>query len=249
MDAIKRFSDLRNAVFKIRVSGVITGKTLAQLNRDLSKKSLRHPVALAVVVNSPGGSAVQSSLIRQRIITYGKHHNIPVYAFAEDVAASGGYYVMTAASELYTTPGSLIGSIGARFSLFGLKGLAAKYGIERRSWATSPLDIDERIDPLKDLKPETQKWLSGLVHETSEEFKRVVEDARKSKITVEATKRDELLYNGDVFTASDALKHGLVDKYGVVDEIIKELFPKHSIIDLSKRNQMEKIKSLISSAE
>ncbi|CAG9327715.1 unnamed protein product [Blepharisma stoltei] len=241
MEAIKRISDLRKAVFKIRISGCISEKTLEKLNKDLQRKRWRSPVALAIVVNSPGGSAAQSSLIRQRLLAFSKHHHIPVYAFAEDLAASGGYYVMSAANELYATPASLIGSIGARFSLFGIKGLAAKYGIERRSWATSPLDLQERVDPLKELKPDTQKWLAGLVQETGEEFKNVIEESRKGKIKVENAKKDEVLYNGDIFTADESVKHGLIDKFGVCDEVMKEIFPKYEILDLSKVSKIQRI--------
>ncbi|CAG9325200.1 unnamed protein product [Blepharisma stoltei] len=245
MEAFKRFLDLRNAVFKIRISGCITEKTLEKLNKDLKKKAWRRPVALAVVVNSPGGSAAQSSLIRQRLLTFSKQHNIPVFAFAEDLAASGGYYVMSAANEIYATPASLIGSIGARFSLFGIKGLANKYGIERRSWASSPLDLNERIDPLKELKPETQKWLVGLVQDTGVEFKKVVEEARRGKIKVEEAKRDEALYNGDLFTAGESLKYGLIDNYGVCDEIMKEMFPNYQVVDLSKVSKYSKLLSML----
>ncbi|CAG9322796.1 unnamed protein product [Blepharisma stoltei] len=241
MEAIKKITDLRKAVFKIRISGAITGKTLDKLNKELQTQSWRSPVALAVVVNSPGGSAAQSSLIRQRLLAFSKHHHIPIYAFAEDLAASGGYYVMSAGNELYATPGSIIGSIGAIFNLFGIKGLAAKYGIERRSWATSPLDLDERIDPLKELKPDTLKWLEGLVKETKNEFTAVVDEARKERIKVENAKKEEILYNGDVFTADESIKHGLIDKLGVCDEVMKEIFPKYQILDLSKSSKIQRI--------
>ena len=188
MSIIQSYSSSQ-VVFKLRISGVIRGDTLEKVTRDLSKKSFLKPSALAVVVNSPGGSAAHSSLIYNRLVYFAKAHKIPILTFAEDVAASGGYYIMCAGEKLYaSSPLSLIGSIGARSTFIGIKGLLGKYGIERRSWASSEYDIHKRLDPLAELSEESKQWMQNMLSETGAEFQRIVVDNRKDKLTIPADK-------------------------------------------------------------
>mmetsp|Transcript_9649 Transcript_9649/g.14374 ORF Transcript_9649/g.14374 Transcript_9649/m.14374 type:complete len:245 (+) Transcript_9649:6-740(+) len=239
MEGLQRLKELRKAVFKVKISGVITSKTLNKLNKDLKKETWRQPVALALVVNSPGGSAAQSSLLRQRLMAYSTQHKVPIYTFAEDIAASGGYYVMLAGEELYVSQPSLVGSIGARLNFVGLKDLAAKYGIERRSWSTSPLALEERLDPLRDLSSEAEKWVKSMLEQTHNEFKEVVEESRGEKLRG----KTEELFSGDVFTAERALEMGLVDKLGECDQVMKEMFPEYKIVELSKESWLSQMRS------
>src|SRR5574343_71727 len=103
-----------NGVFKLRVSGVITSKTYDKLFKDLQKFRRVTPQALVLTVNSPGGSATDSDLIYKAIRSYAEKHNIPVHSFGEDVAASGGYYIMCAGDTLHASSSlSLFGSIGS----------------------------------------------------------------------------------------------------------------------------------------
>jgi signal peptide peptidase SppA len=243
MEVLQRLNDMRLTVYKVRIAGTISARTLYKLTRDLRKiSSLRVPVALAVVVNSPGGSAVESSLIRQRLLTFSQKHKIPIYTFAECMAASGGYYVMTAGQELYISRSSLVGSIGALFSFINLKEFAAKHGVERRAWASSPHALDERLDPLREIKPETQAWLQDLLEDTHSEFKNVVEQARFGKLRTEDPKLREELFSGDLFTGEKAMELGLVDKIGHCDQVMQSIFPKARIVDLSKESPMDRVR-------
>lgn len=232
---LQRLRDKRLAVFTIRVSGVITSKTLTQVNGQLSKLGLYKPAALAVIVNSPGGAAASSHLLTQRLLAYAQVHQVPLYGFAEALAASGGYMVLSACREIYVSPGSLIGNIGTRFDLMSLRQLALKYGVERRVWAATPLDLKARIDLLTDASPDTKKWLNAMLEESHEDFKRDVQVARGSRLA--ATKGDEPALNGEVYVGEKAIEAGLADKVGSADQVLKEIFPALPIIDLSRRSQ------------
>lgn len=230
------------AVLKLHISGVISSATLEKASSDLNKSRFLTPVALAIVMNSPGGSASHSSLIYHQLQNFGKRHKIPILSFAEDVAASGGYYIMCAGETIYASSTlSLIGSIGAMSTFISVKDLASKYGVEGRSWASSPKDLSIRLNPLKDLSKDSSKWMQNMLNDVNSEFQKVVEDSRKDKLTVEKKNRNELVFNGDVFNVEKAMKLGLVDAVGQVDQVIKEKFPKVKIVEISKVGKIEKI--------
>jgi Periplasmic serine proteases (ClpP class) len=132
MELIKRVSSLNKVVFKLRVSGMITPATTAKVKAELNRFRIYSPVALAVVINSAGGSASQSNLIRQELLAFAEKKNIKVYCFVEDFATSGAYLVVSAGNEVYSLKSSLVGAVGASFTFFDVKSLAKDYGITRR---------------------------------------------------------------------------------------------------------------------
>ena len=239
---LKTFFHKPQAVIKLHITGAITGKSLEKLSKDLSKASFFTPLALALVVNSPGGSAAHSSLIFHRIQSFARLHHIPVLAFAEDMAASGGYYIMCAGESLYaSSPLSLIGSIGALSSFITVKALVNRYGIEGRNWTSSPKDIRTRLNPMEDLGEEAKRWMQGMLGETNTEFQRVVTESRKGRLTVVEGKRGEVIFNGDVFNVEEAVGFGLIDGIAGCDEVIGGRFPKARVVEVSKESRVEKI--------
>lgn len=134
----------------VRMQGVIAGGTRGTLNDAslgpvLEKAFARgKPVAVALEISSPGGSPVQSSLIGARIRRLAEEKNIPVIAFVEDVAASGGYWLAAAADEIYADPSSVLGSVGVISAGFGMHELIERYGIERRVHTMRQVQVDER---------------------------------------------------------------------------------------------------------
>jgi len=235
---LQTLKNSRLAVFSLRISGVISPNTLKQVNTQLNRFSLYRPAALAVVVNSPGGAAASSHLLAKRLQAYAQQHAVPMYGFAEGLAASGGYMVLSACKEIYINPGSLVGSVGARMDLLSLKQLALKYGIERRTWASSPQDVHLRVDLLGELSPETKKWLSGLLEDTHQDFKREVQTARSSRMP--SVKPDDAVLNGEVYVGQKAIDMGLADKIGEPEEVLAQLFPKLKVVDLSRPRRWEK---------
>ena len=164
MNRLPRFLTAAPFVAVIRLQGAI-----ANGSRGLDDVSLApvierafskgKPKAIALQINSPGGSAVQSSLIAARIRRLSEEKKIPVFAFVEDVAASGGYWLACAADEIYVDRGSIVGSIGVISAGFGLHELIGNYGVERRVHTAGK--SKSMLDPFRPEKPEDVARLEG----------------------------------------------------------------------------------------
>lgn len=222
MDKLK---SLRNIVLKVRISGPITSKVLNEVKYLLDSQYLYSPQALAIIVNSQGGSAVQSNLIRKEIQAFSSKHNIKTYTFAEDYAVSGAYLILSAGNEVYSASSSLVGCIGASVNLFEFKELAEYYGIKRRQWSTSPKDLNTMLDPLSPLKPESKNWVKSTLDSTTLHLQSLIHDSRGSKLNKEKA------FTGDYFTSEEAKSFGLIDKIGTCDETLTNLYPGVRIVE------------------
>ena len=165
--------------------------------------------SVAVVVNSPGGSPVQSHLIFGRIRQLAAEKGKRVYVFCEDVAASGGYFLALAGDEIYADPSSIIGSIGVISSGFGLDKLIARFGVERRVH-TSGQDKGA-LDPFQPERPEDIARLKQLQRTVHDAFIGVVRDRRAGRLKGE----EQELFSGSFWSAAKALELGLID--GIAD--------------------------------
>lgn len=163
--------------------------------------------AVLLVINSPGGSPAQSALIGDHIRRLADEKEVPVYAFVEDVAASGGYWLACAADEIYANETSIVGSIGVISSSFGFKDLIEKYGVERRVHTSGK--NKSFMDPFADEKPADVKRLKEIQWELHETFIGWVKDRRGEKIKG----KDSELFDGRFWTAKAALDLGLVDGF------------------------------------
>jgi signal peptide peptidase SppA len=162
-------------------------------------------VAVAIVVNSPGGSPVQSALLYRRIRQHADEKRVPVIAFAEDVAASGGYWLALAGDEIFTEETSLIGSIGVISAGFGFYQLLGRLGIERRLHTAG--ERKSLLDPFLPEDPSDVARLTELQQDIHQSFKDHVRRRRAGKID----EADETLFTGDVLTGRMAMDRGLVD--------------------------------------
>lgn len=202
----------RPKVAVIRLSGVIMDSprrhslSHAKLTRII-EKAFEKPgvVAVALTVNSPGGAAGQSSLIAAHIRQMAEDKNIPVYAFIEDVAASGGYWLACAADEIYAQPVSIVGSIGVISAGFGLEDFIAKHGIKRRLHTAGR--EKSMLDPFSPEKPDDVERLQVLQKDIHNAFIDWVRERRSHML--KAT--DRALFEGRVWTAQPALELGLID--------------------------------------
>ena len=163
-------------------------------------------VAVALSVNSPGGSPVQSALIAARIRQLADEKELPVFAFAEDVMASGGYWLGCCADEIYADQNSVVGSIGVISAGFGFTGLMEKVGVERRTYAAG--ENKSKLDPFSPEKESDIEWLKGLQVEIHENFKGYVKERRGERLK---KRKDKELFSGDVWTGTKALELGLID--------------------------------------
>ncbi len=172
--------------------------------------------AVALAVNSPGGSPVQSELIMRRIQKLSEEKKIPVYAFAEDVAASGGYLISLAAEEIYTHEASIVGSIGVISAGFGFSKAIEKIGVERRVYAAG--DNKSILDPFQPEKDKDIKLLKDMQKEIHEFFKNLVKERRGDKL--KGTQK--VMFSGQFWAGKEAMKLGLVDGIGDIHSVMKE---------------------------
>jgi signal peptide peptidase SppA len=180
---------------------------------DLSKTP-----AVALVINSPGGSAVQSSLIFQRIRQLAEEKKKKVYVFCEDVAASGGYYLAVAGDEIYADASSIIGSIGVIFAGFGFEKAIEKLGIERRVY-TAGVNKDT-LDPFRPARPEDIERIKSLQSDVHDVFIGVVKERRAGRLSG----IDSELFSGAFWSGPKALELGLIDGISDVRSKMRELF-------------------------
>lgn len=171
--------------------------------------SLSRLPSVAVVINSPGGSPVQSSLIFKRLRQLGREKKKKIYVFCEDVAASGGYYLAVAGDEIYADASSIIGSIGVISASFGFEGALEKLGIQRRVY-TSGADKGQ-LDPFLPEKPDDVARLKELQSDVHDAFIGVVKERRLGKLAV----ADAEVFSGAFWSARRALDMGLID--GITD--------------------------------
>lgn len=216
-------------VAAVRLHGVITPQSSPVARNTISLQNVESAInrafdnerliAVALLINSPGGAPTQSALIAERIRELATKKHVPVLAFCEDVAASGGYWLACAADEIYAHGTSLVGSIGVVSAGFGLNNLLDKAGVERRVYTAGENKV--RLDPFQAEKPEDVEWLKGLHADLHEQFKAWVKERRNSKLKGE----DDELFTGEIWTGAKAQKLGLIDGIGTIRSVIAKRFP------------------------
>jgi signal peptide peptidase SppA len=174
--------------------------------------------AVALLINSPGGAPTQSGLVAERIRQLADEKNVPVLAFAEDVAASGGYWLACAADEIFAHRTSMVGSIGVISGGFGFTGLLERFGIERRLHTAGA--NKSRLDPFSPEKPEDVEWLKKMHSQLHELFVDWVKERRGERLD-----SAEDLFTGDVWLGQKALDLGLIDGLGSLRQVIGERYP------------------------
>lgn len=209
----------------VRLSGVIGASQPLRggLNLDSIEDALdaafemKRIKAVALVINSPGGSPVQSSLIYKRIRALAQENELPVYVFAEDVAASGGYMLACAGDEIYADESSIIGSIGVISAGFGFTQAIDKLGIERRVHTAGA--NKGMLDPFQPENPDDVVRLLALQSEVHESFKALVRTSRGERL-----KGGEELFTGEFWAAGGALARGLIDGIGDLRSVLRDRF-------------------------
>ena len=210
----------------VKLTGIIgsagigrRGMTSIDLEVPLRRAfNMRGVDAVALRINSPGGSPVQSALIAERIRQYSEDKDIPVFAFVEDLAASGGYWLACAADEIYVNSMSIVGSIGVISATFGFTDLLEKIGVERRVYSQGK--NKNMLDPFSAEDPRDVKRLELIQEDIHKNFISYVKDRRGQKL--KGTK--EVLFNGDIWTGRQAVSKGLVDNIGEMKGTMIEKF-------------------------
>jgi serine protease SohB len=222
----ERFRGDRVVVPVAKLSGIIglstplrPGLTIGSVARTLDRLfAVRNAAAVALAVNSPGGSPVQSHLIFRRIRELAEEKQRRVIAFVEDVAASGGYMIACAADEIIADQHSIVGSIGVVGGSFGFDKLIAKLGIERRLYTSG--ENKAMLDPFLPEKPDEVERLKKLQGEIHEDFIALVKSRRGDKLA--GPEND--LFSGAYWTGRRGLELGLVDSIGEVRSTLRARF-------------------------
>lgn len=207
----------------LRLTGAI-GEA-GRFTRGMSLASLAEPIhrafamarapAVALAINSPGGTPVQAALIAQRIRDLAQEKDKTVYAFVEDVAASGGYWLACAADEIYADPSSIVGSIGVVAAGFGLEGFIQRHGIERRVYTAGRRKVI--LDPFAPVRDDDIAKIRAIQDDIHGTFKALVRERRAGRLKAE----DSALFDGEFWTGTAALDLGLIDGLGHLRPVLR----------------------------
>ena len=223
---MERFRNPPPVVAVVPLSGII-GR-FGSFGRSLNLRALAGTIerafslpdlaAVALSVNSPGGSPVQSSLIAGRIRALAEEKKVPVFAFAEDVAASGGYWLLSAGDELFADESSIVGSIGVVSAGFGFPELLKRLGVERRVYATS--EHKAGLDPFRPEQADEVEHLRAVQIDIYQAFCRQVRARRGEKLKTEGGD----IFNGRFWSGRAALELGLIDGIGDLRTVMRQRF-------------------------
>src|SRR5215471_21438750 len=222
----RRFRSDIPVVPVVRLTGVIgvvtplrPGLLLSTIAKSLERAfSTRRAQAVALVINSPGGSPSQSHLIFRRIRQLADEKKLPVLAFVEDVGASGGYMLACAADEIVCNEFSIVGSIGVVGASFGFNELMDKVGIERRIYTSG--DRKAMLDPFLPEKAEDVKRIKAIQQDIHEHFIALVKERRGAKLKG----TDKVLFSGEFWTAEKGIELGLADRIGDLRSTLRERY-------------------------
>lgn len=203
--------------------GLSLGSVAGALDKAFSMSRVK---SVALLINSPGGSPVQSSLIFKRIRQLAEEKGKRVYVFCEDVAASGGYYLAVAGDEIYADPSSIIGSIGVVTAGFGLDQAIAKLGIERRVYTSGESKMT--LDPFQPERADDVARLKEIQRSVHDVFIGVVKDRRDGRLKG----IDQQLFSGAFWSALQAQELGLIDGISDVRTKMRALHGERVVLKL-----------------
>ena len=225
---LQRLTGRRGAIVPVvKLQGVISADPRpGRLNiagvAPLLKRAfaIKSAPAVAIIINSPGGSPVQSRLIYKRIRDLADEHNKPVLVFVEDAAASGGYFIAVAGDEIIVDPSSLVGSVGVIMAGFGFVGLLDKLGVERRVHTAG--NNKSTLDPFLPEKASDIERIKQFELDIHQTFIDVVKSRRAARLKAP----DDALFTGEWWTGTRGLELGLVDAIGDLHETLRTRYGK-----------------------
>ena len=223
----------------VNVEGLIAGSTDASAANVIAglRKAFEDRATVGVIlrINSPGGSPVQAGEMYDEIMRLRKlHPTIPVYAVADDVCASGGYYVAAAAQKIYANKASIIGSIGVRADGFGFVDALQKLGISHRLYTAG--QNKAFLDPFEPVRPEDVHHLQGILDEVHQQFIKAVRQGRGERLRGE----DPELFSGLVWTGEKGVELGLVDELADARYVAEMVIGAKEIVDYTNRPSLLK---------
>ena len=216
----------------VRLAGVIgqTSMIGGRINMEAAgpvlQRAFRQPglKAVALEINSPGGSPAQAALIHNRIRALAGERDVPVMAFVEDVAASGGYWLAAAADEIFVDDNSIVGSIGVVYSGFGFQEALGKLGIERRLYTAG--EKKAMLDPFLAVEPDDLDRLRRIQEELHGNFRELVRARRGARLA----ESDPDLFSGEFWLGRKAIGLGLADGIGDIRSVLRERYGRKVVL-------------------
>jgi protease-4 len=220
----------------VEVAGVIDAKGNASADNVTAalQGAFKDKKTQGVVlrINSPGGSPVQAGIIYDEIRRLrGLHPDIPMYAVVEDICASGGYYIASAADKIYVDKASLIGSIGVLMDNFGFVDAMHKLGVERRVFTAG--DNKAFLDPFSPLEPRQVEYAKTLLGEIHGQFIEVVRKGRGKRLSDSPE-----IFSGLIWTGSKSIELGLTDGLGSLEYVAREVIKAEAIVDYTQKENV-----------
>ncbi|MFZ4378998.1 MAG: signal peptide peptidase SppA [Polynucleobacter sp.] len=231
---------VENHTAMVTLDGEISSSSMANaldINSSLvSAFENEHSAGVVLRINSPGGSPVQAGMINDEIHRLRKlYPKKPFYVVVEDICASGGYYVAVAADQILVDKASLVGSIGVIMEGFGFTGLMDKLGVTRRMITAG--SNKGMMDPFSKENPQQVEMIKTMIDEIHQQFIAVVKEGRGARLKETAD-----LFSGRVWNGEQAIKIGLVDGYGTVESVARDVFKAPDILDYTmKENFAERV--------
>lgn len=223
----------------VRLDGMI------EANRDFSAESVvptlreafadKKATGVIIVINSPGGTPVQAAIIHDAILAYKKRYHKKVIVVGEDLLTSGAYYVAVAADKIYVNPNTLTGSIGVIMKGFGFVDLMKKMGVERRVYVAG--DNKDRLDPFLPQSPADLEKVREVMNEVHANFSQAVIEGRKGKLHGDP----KILFTGDFWSGTSALRLGLVDGLGNLMDVMDKEFKTTNFHEYGSSNNIFKM--------
>jgi len=224
----------------VTLEGEISSSSMANaldINSSLTAAfENEHSAGVVLRINSPGGSPVQAGMMNDEIHRLRKlYPNKPFYVVVEDICASGGYYVAVAGDQILVDKASLVGSIGVIMEGFGFTGLMDKLGVTRRMITAG--SNKGMMDPFSKENPQQVEMIKTMIDEIHQQFIAVVKAGRGDRL-----KETPEMFSGRVWNGEQAIKIGLVDGYGTVDSVARDVFKAPDILDYTmKENFAERV--------
>jgi protease IV len=221
------------ALVEVRGEIAVDTEASAELLLSSLKQAFEDQAALAVVlrINSPGGSPVQAGIVYDEIKRLKKLHGKPVYAVVEEVCASGAYYIAAAADEIYVDKASVVGSIGVLMDGFGFTGLMDKLGVERRLLTAG--ENKGMLDPFSPLSARQRAYAQAMLDQIHQQFIAVVREGRGERL-----KETPEMFSGLFWNGEQAVKLGLADHFGNLDQVAREVVKAEDIVDYTPRDNV-----------
>ena len=240
-DMLKQLEAGKEHTALVEVKGIISSETQASADNIVTalREAFEADDVKGVIlrINSPGGSPVQAGYINDEVrrlkakYKKDKGRDMPVYAVAVDLCASGGYYIAVAADKIYVDKGSLVGSIGVRMDGFGFQKAMEDLGVERRLLTAG--DHKGMLDPFSPLKEQDRTFVQTLLDQLHGQFIRVVKEGRGDRL-----KGDDVVFSGLFWTGEQAVDLGLVDGLGSSASVARDQIGAETVVDYTKKKDL-----------